>query len=396
MPVLGVVLLVLYADKETLAAKLLSTKGFVGIGLISYSAYLWHQPLFAFARIKSQNVPPITLMTILVVASLLLAYLSWKYVETPFRNKTHISRRKIFFISASGIFMLATFGFIGHKTNGFFEYITTKHQRDIFETVLPSPRRQDCHTGGKDYLTYSESCEYFSQSTTVAVFGDSHTVELAYALAEELQTEGQGVKHLSFSGCVPIYEINQGLKELTNVSGIEDCASWTEQTINGLIADNRINTVIISFRIAYSLYGEHVNTYPHLTDERGDENRRRIWNSLVALIQKLEEAGKKTIFVQQAPELPRLIGFLIPTNDDTFAEGVSRRWWRERVSFVYENIDELKTITDVVDLADVFCEEKTCFSVIDNEALYFDTDHMSIAGARRAAQAIIPLIRRYE
>jgi len=39
VPVLGVVLLVLYADKETLAAKLLSTKGFVGIGLISYSAY---------------------------------------------------------------------------------------------------------------------------------------------------------------------------------------------------------------------------------------------------------------------------------------------------------------------------------------------------------------------
>jgi hypothetical protein len=47
VPVLGVVLLVLYADKETIAAKLLSTKGFVGIGLISYSAYLWHQPLFA-------------------------------------------------------------------------------------------------------------------------------------------------------------------------------------------------------------------------------------------------------------------------------------------------------------------------------------------------------------
>ena len=50
VPVLGVVLLVLYADKDTLAAKLLSTKLFVSIGLISYSAYLWHQPVFSFMR----------------------------------------------------------------------------------------------------------------------------------------------------------------------------------------------------------------------------------------------------------------------------------------------------------------------------------------------------------
>ena len=77
VPVIGVVILVLFAGKETLIAKLLSTKLFVGIGLISYSAYLWHHPLFAFARILSFEQPIPLLMFAFSLLSLMLAYFSW-------------------------------------------------------------------------------------------------------------------------------------------------------------------------------------------------------------------------------------------------------------------------------------------------------------------------------
>ena len=110
MPVLGAVLLVLYADKDTFAAKLLSTKGFVGIGLISYSAYLWHQPLFAFARIRSLEHPSMLLMLALSSLSMVLAYFSWRCVEKPFRDKSAISRTQIF---SASLAIIASFSAVG-------------------------------------------------------------------------------------------------------------------------------------------------------------------------------------------------------------------------------------------------------------------------------------------
>ena len=83
MPVIGVFLLILFANRETYIAKLLSTKILVGIGLISYSLYLWHQPLFAFSRIYSIETPSQTLIASLIMVSIILAIFSWKYVEQP-------------------------------------------------------------------------------------------------------------------------------------------------------------------------------------------------------------------------------------------------------------------------------------------------------------------------
>ncbi|MDC0181002.1 acyltransferase [Pseudomonadota bacterium] len=119
VPVLGTVLLILYAGKETLVAKLLSIKVFVGIGLISYSAYLWHQPLFAFARIRLLEHPSLFLMVILSALSIILAYLSWRYIEKPFRNKTAWNQKEIFVASVFVILIFSLIGIFGDRSNGF-------------------------------------------------------------------------------------------------------------------------------------------------------------------------------------------------------------------------------------------------------------------------------------
>lgn len=87
MPVIGTVLIVLFAGKQGMVTAFLSMPVMVGIGLISYSAYLWHQPILAFIRLspKTSHHPHLILLAIL--ATFLLAFLSYKYVETPFRKK---------------------------------------------------------------------------------------------------------------------------------------------------------------------------------------------------------------------------------------------------------------------------------------------------------------------
>ena len=122
VPVIGVVLLVLFAGKNTLVGRLLSTKVFVGIGLVSYSAYLWHQPLLAYTRLhlKSVDLEPFVISTILLVTGG-LSYFTWKYVETPFRSKQFLSTSLALLLSGLVLSSLLCLGFISRFVADGFE-----------------------------------------------------------------------------------------------------------------------------------------------------------------------------------------------------------------------------------------------------------------------------------
>lgn len=117
VPVTGAALILLYGSGTKVAA-LLSTRIFVGIGLISYSAYLWHQPLFAFARLQQHYEQSQSLMLMLAVATALLAYLTWRYIEKPFRSRTFPIQKAIAF-AATGSVVLAGFAGVAIATQGF-------------------------------------------------------------------------------------------------------------------------------------------------------------------------------------------------------------------------------------------------------------------------------------
>jgi peptidoglycan/LPS O-acetylase OafA/YrhL len=125
IPTIGVVFIVLYTREGMLVHKALSNRLLVGVGLISYSAYLWHQPIFAFSKHRSIDEPTVGLLISLIALTFALSWASWRFVEQPFRDKHRFTKKQIFVsaLSVSGLFVL--FGAVGHAFNGFpsrFEY----------------------------------------------------------------------------------------------------------------------------------------------------------------------------------------------------------------------------------------------------------------------------------
>ena len=109
-PIIGVCLVVWFSDKNELITKILSSKLFVGTGLISYSLYLWHYPIFAFYRIK--NFTPSEFDKVeLIFLTFILSIISYFFVERPFRNKK-FNFKKIIYILGFSFFIILSMNLI--------------------------------------------------------------------------------------------------------------------------------------------------------------------------------------------------------------------------------------------------------------------------------------------
>ena len=365
VPVLGVVLLVLYADKETIVAKLLGTKGFVGIGLISYSAYLWHQPLFAFSRIRLLEHPSQLLMLALSFLSIILAYFSWRFIEKPFRNRSNFNNNKIFIYSSFGLIVFASFGLFGHKENGIFQRFDVESQA-LLATVQSNPLRPKCHFPKENDSLNRHACTYFFDDASIAVLGNSHGTELAYALAKELEQTSKGVLHHTMSKCKHNY---QKMGEEQTV-----CYRWHEKVLESLAIDDSIQNVVISYR----------------NDTYIDNEIYR--KSLVKIIERLLDANKGVILVLQAPLAGKHINKYLRYslhNKASNVKGITKTDWEILYKPYRLLIEELPKSVIVVNPADFLCDDTGCDVIRNNQALYVDDDHLSILGARVIARYII-------
>ena len=388
-PVIGACLVIIFCDSTTTIGKFLSNRLFVGIGLISYSLYLWHQPIFAFLRIKTIGEPAQQVFISSVVLTFVLSILSYKYIEAPFRNKRLVKRRSVFQFSVASIVLFFSIGLSGHMFKG---YVGRFDAENYLETAQFSPKRKECHTSGENYLKPNNACRYFGQNVTWASFGDSHTVEPAYALAKLLEPYDQGLLHLSFSGCPPALSF-----EVKNPG----CSKWINEALKHLENDHSINNILLGFRYSAFLYGDQLDSYPEIPDidpivkfknPRLNEDAREVyWNSFREIVRRLLAAGKNIYLIYPTPELPVNIHkaaspfsiFDQQTMVD-LAKSTTARYYFERNKFI---LSKLKTLSygrnlHVIDPFQILCNQDYCPAVINKTALYFDDDHLSVEGSK--------------
>ena len=118
LPVIGTALVIRYCAPASLPGRLLSLKPLAIIGLISYSIYLWHQPILAFLRLASMESPSPATQLIFSMLAIPLGYLSWRFVEQKFRDRKWMPTRH-FYVAVGGATVLLIAGGLGlHRSYG--------------------------------------------------------------------------------------------------------------------------------------------------------------------------------------------------------------------------------------------------------------------------------------
>jgi peptidoglycan/LPS O-acetylase OafA/YrhL len=286
LPVIGTMLIIIYANEETLINKFLRSSLLVKLGLISYSAYLWHWPIFSFARIYSVNQPSLFLMFFLTILTIFISFISYIFIEKPFRIKNRFTFKKV----CLGLFvvsvLLISFGFYTHITMGmtsrFEPHVSKKSYKDI------------------SHISYNEKVYHLKKNNfsndvrlKILIVGNSYARDFVNVIQENFDNENIDIIYRNdFNECLLSLE-NDIFKDLYNKSNIIIFASggYKKQCINENIELVNLDNKEI-FYVGYKHFGYNLN-----------------W---LTRIPKTERINKSNIIINEAIIKEKKLIMLIP------------------------------------------------------------------------------------
>jgi peptidoglycan/LPS O-acetylase OafA/YrhL len=397
-PIIGVCLIIWFSNKDELFTKILSTRLFVGIGLISYSLYLWHYPIFAFARVI--NFTDGSIVNKLLIGSIIIftSIFSYYFIETPFRNKK-FKLKKIFITMISLGFILITFNFYVIHNDG----IKQRFPK-IFQEKFDK-----------------KNVNFYQKDNTqkIVLIGDSHAKSLEFELNEEIKKKNLSLIRFDTRFYLSNFnyvnkktkkkdkefletniEIDKFLEENSNLIVVYHLR-WTLKLLEKYFEDEEDYKDREDLR--YYEYLEPVNIKTSTSKER----QYHIREGLVSQINQIINQGHKLVLVYPVPELgPNPVELLLHKYifDKSLFDisipiiSTSYEVYKKRNKIIFEIFDSIES-PDIhrVYPHQFFCNtqvENRCVANDENNIFYYDNNHLSIQGSKFVVDEIMKKIKK--
>jgi peptidoglycan/LPS O-acetylase OafA/YrhL len=291
LPTLGAASLIAAGSPSKLNQYVLASRPLVWIGLISYPLYLWHWPLLTFARIFDGQTPTALTRATLLVASLVLAWLTYRLIERPIRASATAQRTSILIVRALCIVMIMLFaaGYAVTRNDGLPSRHYDRFNADMHSIQLGADRgllKRECGLEPAQAAIF-EWC--ISQNKTApvrfALLGDSKGEALYYGLAREAAPD----ENWLLLGSFPTFKLSAYNPLL-------------EKAISQIEKNTQIKIVVLASSYRHIFPTDHINGFIEKSYNASD-----IELAVEAqddVVRRLQRAGKQVTFVVDNPTLP--------------------------------------------------------------------------------------------
>ncbi|MAI28678.1 MAG: hypothetical protein CMP38_00575 [Rickettsiales bacterium] len=379
LPVIGVSIIIYFtANNENFIKKLLSQRIFVGIGLISYSLYLWHYPIFAFGRINQNYDITVIHKVIWIAMTVILSVISYFYIERPFRNRNIINKNFLLksILLASLLIIISNIVII--KNNGF--KTRFDHLSKIYGTI-----EFDNDYLGEESWKYLQEFNAFKENKKVKILivGDSHSKDIFNCfhqnthLFPEYQFRRLG------------YDNNTRLRINTFIPGGKE---EERKLMTKLLSSNpnflQSEVVVISSRYSQN----EVDALPNFINYLKEFDKHIILLSRTNEYEILKAPTRTQVDIKLLEIFKNRNEF-----DLEKRKNLEKIMYDKRILNKYENINnQLSKISEKYEIKylkkqDFLCNEqsKLCDALTpDGNKIFFDNDHYTLKGAKYLGEKI--------
>jgi peptidoglycan/LPS O-acetylase OafA/YrhL len=364
------------------------------IGLISYPLYLWHWPMVSFAQIATFGSRLSDGVRIaIVLASLILAALTYQFVEKPIRfNQVRRRLKHLVLMISAAIIASIGFALALSKSPGALSNLAEYDPR-VFEEFASAPATVDQQC--LDYLGFRPQLNIFCRYTgsggsrTAAILGDSHANSAFEGLAD---VNAQNSVNTLMLGLTATMRPILGLDEVIEQDRVEIWRKTTEAFYERILSDATIGPVFLIIRGA-----DYIVDYPSFGKSTTATDEETYLKTLQASVDRLAGGGKTVFVVAEYPELPKDPRSYLPRPLNPATPPPLRDELLNGYDRYLQLLSRLKRCI-VVRTDQYFCPGQNCL-VSSNEGLplYHDKQHLTKAGSRFQAERILaPYLEEFD